>query len=72
VIEFSVASEGGERVTLYNNDFRKVDLTVAASVKVAETVYPCTDFDGRTVRAQFVKGQGGDVDGQVVAIELMK
>ena len=72
VIELSVVAQDGKKVALYNNDFSKIDLSAAANVKVAETVYPCSDFAGKTVRAQYVKGQGEDVDGQIVAVELMK
>jgi tetratricopeptide (TPR) repeat protein len=72
VIEFSVAGQDGKKVALYNNDFSKIELSAAANVKVAETVYPCSDFDGKTVRAQYVKGQSADGYGQIVAVELMK
>ncbi|MGD0910517.1 MAG: DUF1570 domain-containing protein [Terracidiphilus sp.] len=72
VIEFSVSGEGGKTVLLYNNEFSKIDLTIAANVRVGETVFPCADFDGRAVRLQYVKGQDAGVDGQVVAVELMK
>lgn len=72
VIEFSIVAQDGKKVLLYNNDFSKIELSAAANVKVADTVYPCSDFDGKAVRAQFVKGQGEDGYGQIVAVELMK
>lgn len=72
VIELSVVAQDGKIVSLYNNDFSKIELSAAANVKVSDTVYPCSDFDGKTVRAQYVKGQNADDYGQIVAVELMK
>jgi hypothetical protein len=71
-IEFSIESPGGKRVSLYNNDYTKIDLTAAANLKVPSTVNPCSDFKGRTVRVEYIKSQTADVDGQVMAVELLK
>jgi tetratricopeptide (TPR) repeat protein len=71
-IEFRAEGASGSQVALYNNDFRKIDLSAAASVTVPNSMNPCSDFNGKTVRVQYVKSQSAGVDGQVVAVELMK
>ncbi|MGP8250897.1 MAG: DUF1570 domain-containing protein [Terracidiphilus sp.] len=71
-IELQVAGQGGSSLSLYNNNYTKIDLTAAASVQVPESMNPCSDFEGRSARVQYVKSQSPNVDGQIVAIELMK
>jgi tetratricopeptide (TPR) repeat protein len=71
-IEFKVAGKNGATLALYNNDFTKIELTAEANVQVPQSVNPCHDFDGRTVRVQYLKSQSTGVDGQVMSIELMK
>jgi tetratricopeptide (TPR) repeat protein len=71
-IEFQVAGPGGSEVSLYNNDYTKIDLMAAANVQVKESMNPCSDFEGRTARVQYIKSQSQSVDGQVVSVELTK
>jgi tetratricopeptide (TPR) repeat protein len=71
-IEFRVTAAKGAQVALYANDFRKIDLSAAANVTVPDTVNPCSDFEGKSVRVQYVKSQSAGIDGQVIAVELMK
>jgi tetratricopeptide (TPR) repeat protein len=58
-------------LTLYNNDFAKIDLTVVG-FSPAGTMNPCTDFEGFKARIQYAESADKTVDGQVFAIELRK
>jgi hypothetical protein len=57
---------------VYNNDFSKIDLTAAANVSVPQSMNPCHDFEGKKVRAKYIKGKSPGMDGEVVAVELTK
>ena len=70
IIEFQV--EGPRKtVTVYNNDFYKINLT-ASGFTPQGTINPCSDFEGRTVSIQYVKSSDTTVDGQVIAVEMRK
>lgn len=68
-IEFQIEGTDGKLVTLYNNDFNKMDWTaVGFTPKV--TMNPCTDFEGMKIRATYVATSDKSVDGQIVTMVL--
>jgi tetratricopeptide (TPR) repeat protein len=71
-IELKVAGQNSNSVALYNNDYTRIELTAAASVNVPQNMNPCHDFEGKTVRVLYIRSQSHAVDGQLVAVELMK
>jgi hypothetical protein len=71
VLEFRVEDQVGKSVTLYNNDFFKVELT-ATGFTPKGAVNPCTDFEGRTVQVMYVESPDKTVDGQVMSVEMRK
>lgn len=71
-IEFRIDAVKVKAVMVYNNDFSKIDLTAAANVSVPQSMNPCHDFEGKKVRAKYIKGKSPGMDGEVVAVELTK
>ncbi len=72
VVELRVVTAPGKSLDLYNNDLAKIDLTAVAGLSAPSSMNPCKDFEGRTVRVQYVQSSDQTVDGQVTAIELRK
>jgi len=70
VIEFQVDT-GKRPVTLYSNNFFKIDLTGMGFAPKGD-VNPCKDFEGMKARVQFAESTDKTVDGQVIAVELRK
>jgi len=70
-LEFRVENAAGKAVTLYSNDFFKIELTVVGFAPKGD-INPCTDFEGMKARVQYVESTDKTVDGQVVAVELRK
>jgi hypothetical protein len=71
VVEFRVEAAAGKTVSLYNNNFVKIDLTVVGFTPKGD-MNPCSDFEGMKARVQYVDSSDKSVDGQVVAVELRK
>lgn len=71
VVEFHVEAAAGKTVSLYNNNFVKIDLTVVGFTPKGD-MNPCSDFEGMKARVQYVDSSDKSVDGQVVAVELRK
>jgi Flp pilus assembly protein TadD len=70
VIEFSLEASG-KKLSLYNNDFAKIDLTVVGFTP-PDSMNPCEDFEGRRARVQYAESSDKSVDGKVLAVELRK
>ena len=70
VLEFQVEGSKGT-VTLYSNNFSKIDLTVVGFTPKGP-MNPCSDFNGMKARVQYAETTDKTVDGQVLAIELRK
>jgi tetratricopeptide (TPR) repeat protein len=70
-LEFRVDLDRQNSVALYNNDFRKIELTVIGFTPKGD-MNPCADFEGLKARVQYVQTADKTVNGQVVAVELMK
>lgn len=70
-IEFQISTAAGNVVTLYNNDFNKMDWTAVGFIP-RESMNPCTDFDGMKIRATYVATSDKSVDGQIVGMVLSK
>ncbi len=70
-IEFHVESAAGKSVSLYDNDFSKIDLS-EVGLTLSGPLNPCSDFEGKKARVQYVASSDKSVDGQAVAIELRK
>ena len=70
-IEFQIRTAAGTSVTLYNNDFDKIDFTAVGFIP-KESMNPCTDFNGMKIRATYVTTTDKSVDGQIVAMVLRK
>jgi tetratricopeptide (TPR) repeat protein len=70
-IEFRVESAAGKSVSLYDNNFGNIDLT-EVGLTFSGSVNPCSDFEGKKARVQYVASSDKSVNGQVVAIELRK
>jgi len=70
-LEFRLETAGGKSVRLYNNEMSEIELTTAGRVSPG-SMNPCTDFEGKEARVQYVDSSDRTVDGQVVAIELRK
>jgi tetratricopeptide (TPR) repeat protein len=60
-----------DSVTLYNNNFSKINLTVVGFTPKG-SVNPCSDFNGMKARVQYAETTDKTVNGQVLAIELHK
>lgn len=71
VVEFRVEMAAGKTVSLYNNDFFKIDLTTLGAAPHG-SMNPCTDFEGRKAEVQYVDSPDKTVDGQAVAVQLRK
>ncbi len=71
VLEFRVENAKGKAVNVYNNNFFKIELTVVGFTPKGD-INPCTDFEGMKARVQYVESSDKTVDGQVIAVELMK
>jgi len=69
-VEFQVET-AKKKVSLYSNDFTKIDLTVAGFTPKG-AINPCADFEGMKTEAQYVDSSDKTVDGQVVAVLLRK
>ncbi len=70
VIEFQVDT-GKKPVSLYANNFMKIDLSVLGFTPKGD-MNPCKDFEGMKARVQYAGSSDKTVDGQVIAIELTK
>lgn len=70
VLELRVVS-AKDSVTLYNNNFSKINLTVVGFIPKGP-VNPCADFNGMKARVQYAETTDKTVNGQVLAIELHK
>jgi hypothetical protein len=70
-LEFHVELDRQNSVALYNNDFRKIELTVIGFTPKGD-MNPCANFEGLKARVQYVQSTDKTVNGQVVAVELMK
>lgn len=70
-IEFQIRIADGKLVTLYNNDYDKIDFTAVGFVPKV-SMNPCTDFKGMKIRATYVESPDKTVDGQIVAMVLTK
>jgi Tfp pilus assembly protein PilF len=70
VIEFQVDT-GKKPVTLYSNNFFKIDLTALGFTPNGD-INPCKDFQGMKARVQYAESSDKTVDGQVIAVELRK
>jgi tetratricopeptide (TPR) repeat protein len=60
-----------DSVTLYNNNFSKINLTVLGFTPKG-SMNPCEDFNGMKARVQYAESTDKTVNGQVFAIELRK
>lgn len=69
-IDFRV-EKSGKTVTLYSNNYFKIDLTELGSTP-SDHMNPCTDFEGMKARVQYAASSDKTVDGQVTAVELHK
>jgi tetratricopeptide (TPR) repeat protein len=70
-IEFQIRTEDGKSMTLYNNDYDKIDFTAVGFIPKV-SMNPCTDFKGMKIRATYVETPDKTVDGQIVAMVLTK
>ena len=70
-LELKLDVAGRKSLSLYNNEMQGIDLS-AAGFTPSGSMNPCTDFEGRKARIEFVGSPDKSVDGQVVAIELRK
>ena len=70
-IEFQIKTATGNSVTLYNNDFSKMDWTAVGFIP-RETMNPCTDFDEMKIRATYVETPDKSADGEIVGMVLTK
>jgi hypothetical protein len=70
VIEMQVVSPK-KTVTLYNNNYYKLDLSVLGFDLNGE-MNPCKNLEGFKARVQYQETTDKSVDGQVMAIELRK
>lgn len=70
-IEFQIKLADGKLVTLYNNDFNKMDWTAVGFIP-KETMNPCVDFKGMKIRASYVATTDKSVAGQLVTMVLRK
>ncbi|MGD0735075.1 MAG: DUF1570 domain-containing protein [Terracidiphilus sp.] len=70
VIDFQVET-AGKSVSLYSNNYFKIDLT-AANFTPAASMNPCHDIDGMKAKVQYADSSDKTVDGQVISIELRK
>jgi tetratricopeptide (TPR) repeat protein len=69
VIEFRV--EGAKTVTLYNNNYYKLDFTTLGFTP-AGTLRPCDQIEGMKARVQYAESADKTVDGQAITVELRK
>jgi len=69
-IEFQVDT-GKKRVSVYSNDFLKIDLSVTGFTPKGP-VNPCADFEGMKAEVQYAESSDKTVDGQVIAVLLRK
>ncbi len=70
VIDFRVVGQG-RTLAVYNNNFLKLDLTALGFTPHGD-VNPCKDFEGKKARVEYAPSSDKSVDGQVIAVELMK
>jgi tetratricopeptide (TPR) repeat protein len=70
-IEFQIRTADGKSVTLYNNEYDKIDF-IAVGFIPSESMDPCTGFKGMKIRATYVDTPDKSVDGQIVAMVLRK
>ena len=69
-IEFQIDT-GKKPVSLYSNNFLKIDLTVLNFTPSGD-MNPCKGFEGMKARVQYAESSDKTVDGQVIAVELRK
>jgi len=70
--EIELKVEGsGPPVSLYTNNYMKVDFT-AANFTPAGEIQPCKDLEGMKARVQYSATSDKSVDGQILSIELSK
>jgi len=70
IIDFQIDT-GKKPVSLYSNDFFKIDLTVAGFTPKG-ALNPCSDFEGMKAEVQYAESSDKTVDGQVIAVLLKK
>jgi tetratricopeptide (TPR) repeat protein len=70
IVEFQVDT-GKKPISLYSNNFFKIDLTVLGFTPSGD-MNPCKDFEGMKARVQYAETSDKTVDGQVIAVELRK
>jgi Tfp pilus assembly protein PilF len=71
VLEFKLDAAAGKSLALYNNQMQSIDLT-ALGFTPSESMDPCSDFEGKKAKVEYVESPDKSVDGQVIAIELRK
>ncbi|HEY2857368.1 MAG TPA: DUF1570 domain-containing protein, partial [Terracidiphilus sp.] len=70
-IEFKIEGAAGKTVSVYTNDYFKIDLSTLG-IAAPGNMNPCTDFEGKKARVQYAEVSDKTVDGQVIAVELHK
>jgi tetratricopeptide (TPR) repeat protein len=70
MIEFQVDTTE-KPVSLYSNNYFKIDFTVL-NFTPKGGVNPCEDIEGMKAQARYAESSDKTIDGQVIAIELMK
>jgi predicted Zn-dependent protease len=71
VLEFKLDTAAGKKLSLYNNEMHSIELS-AVGLVLSNPVNPCSDFEGKKAKVEFAESPDKSVDGQVIAIELMK
>ena len=71
VLEFKLDTAAGKKLSLYNNVMQSIELS-AVGLVLSNPVKPCSDFEGKKAKVEFAESPDKSVDGQVIAIELMK
>jgi len=70
IVEFQLDT-GKKHLTVYSNDFLKIDLSVTGFTPKGD-INPCADFEGMKAEVQYAESSDKTVDGQVIAILLRK
>lgn len=70
ILEFQVDT-GKRRISVYSNNFAKIDLSVVGFTPKG-AVNPCSDFEGMKAEVQYAESSDKTVDGQVIAVLLRK
>ena len=70
ILEFRL-EKPGKTISVYSNDYFKIDLSVLGFTP-SGSMNPCTDFEGMKASIHYAESSDKTIDGQVMAIELMK